>query len=60
MVEKTRGGGFDDLRTVNPQAYPFLLINATKELNKKIEEQNAQIKSLQAQIELIKQLLKKE
>ena len=32
MISKTKTGKYDDLREVNNQAYPFLLINAVKEL----------------------------
>ena len=38
MVEKNVTKDFTDLRSVNNQAYIFLLINAVKELKKEIEE----------------------
>jgi hypothetical protein len=37
MVDKNVTKEFDDLRSVNNQAYIFLLINAVKELQKEIE-----------------------
>lgn len=46
MVEKNKQNGYDDLRSVNNQAYTFLLINAVKELAK----QNA---GLQKRIEAL-------
>jgi hypothetical protein len=38
MVDKTTTKDFTDLRSVNNQAYIFLLINAVKELQKEVEE----------------------
>jgi len=48
MVDKNKQGGYEDLRSVNNQAYTFLLINAVK-------EQQAQIDELKI---LVQQLLK--
>ncbi len=55
MVDKNVTKDFDDLRSVNNQAYIFLLINAVKEQNKKMEEQQKQIDE---QRKMIDQLLK--
>jgi len=38
MVDQTATKDFEDLRSVNNQAYIFLLINAVKELQKEVEE----------------------
>lgn len=46
MVDKSYGSGLQDLRSVNNQAYTFLLINAVKELEQKVEEQQKQIDAL--------------
>ena len=56
MVDKNVTKDFEDLRSVNNQAYIFLLINAVKEQNKKMEEQQKQIDE---QRKMIEQLLKK-
>ncbi len=56
MVDKNVTKDFDDLRSVNNQAYIFLLINAVKEQKKKMEEQQKQIDE---QRKMIEQLLKK-
>ena len=50
MVDKNATKDFDDLRSVNNQAYIFLLINAVKEQNKKIDEQQKQIDELKTLI----------
>jgi len=42
-----------DLRTVNSQAYVFLLINAIQEQQAQIEKQQAQIEELKAQVEVL-------
>ncbi len=46
MVEKNAGGGLPDMRSVNNQAYTFLLINAVKELEQKVQDQQHQIDEL--------------
>jgi hypothetical protein len=56
MVDKNITNDFEDLRSVNNQAYIFLLINAVKEQNKKMEEQQKQIDE---QRKMIEELLKK-
>ncbi len=43
MVDKTGTKDFDDLRTVNNQAYVFLLVNAVKEQDAKIEKLERQL-----------------
>jgi hypothetical protein len=52
MVEKNPEAGYDDLRSVNNQAYTFLLINAVK-------EQQAQIDELKKENATMKQRLEK-
>ncbi|HEV7781446.1 MAG TPA: tail fiber domain-containing protein [Chitinophagaceae bacterium] len=47
MVESNKQGGFDDLKSVNNQAYIFLLINAVKEQQKQIDELKAVIHTIQ-------------
>ncbi|HEY6505316.1 MAG TPA: tail fiber domain-containing protein [Chitinophagaceae bacterium] len=70
MIEKNKQNAYDDLRSVNNQAYTFLLINAIKEQQlqiesqqNKINKQEMDIEKLQAQInelkKLVEQLLKK-
>lgn len=44
MVDKNVTKDFNDLRSVNNQAYIFLLINAVKELQKEVEELKSKIK----------------
>ena len=56
MIEKNKQNGYDDLRSVNNQAYTFLLINAVKEQQQQIEKQQKQIDELK---KLVEQLLKK-
>ncbi len=46
MVDKNVTKDFEDLRSVNNQAYIFLLINAIKEQNKKMDEQQKKIEIL--------------
>jgi len=46
MVDKNVTKDFDDLRSVNNQAYIFLLINAVKEQQKQLEEQRKMIEEL--------------
>jgi hypothetical protein len=55
MVDKNKQGGYEDLRSVNNQAYTYLLINAVKEQQQQIEKQQAQIDELKI---LVQQLLK--
>lgn len=55
MVDKTNTNQFEDLRSVNNQAYTFLLINAVKEQQAQIEKQQKQIDELQ---KIVEQLLK--
>ena len=43
MAEKNKEAGYDDLRSVNNQAYTFLLINAVKELKLQNENQQKEI-----------------
>jgi hypothetical protein len=56
MVDKNVTKDYNDLLSVNNQAYIFLLINAVKEQNKKME---AQQKQIDEQRKLIEQLLNK-
>ncbi len=49
MVDKNVTKDFEDLRSVNNQAYIFLLINAIKEQNKKMDEQQKKIETLTIQ-----------
>jgi len=56
MVEKNKLNGYDDLRSVNNQAYTFLLINAVKEQQQQIERQQQQIDELK---KIVEQLIKK-
>lgn len=46
MVSQKKHGDFTDLREVNNQAYVFLLINAVKEQQNKIEELEKTVKEL--------------
>lgn len=46
MVDKNAAGDFGDLRSVNNQAYIFLLINAVKEQQKQLDEQRKMIEEL--------------
>ncbi len=55
MVGKNKQGGYEDLRSVNNQAYTYLLINAVKEQQEQIEKQQAQIDELKI---FVQQLLK--
>ncbi len=63
MIEKSKQDGYDDLRSVNNQAYTFILINAVKEQQQEIGKQQQQIENQQKQIDdlkkLVEQLLKK-
>ena len=52
MVDKNKQNGFEDLRSVNNQAYVFLLINAVK-------EQQVQIEKLQQEMNELKTRMKK-
>jgi hypothetical protein len=56
MVEKNKQNGYDDLRSVNNQAYTFLLINAVKEQQQQLTKQQQEIDELK---KLVSQLLKK-
>jgi len=47
MVDKNKQDGYDDLRSVNSQAYTFLLINAVKEL----AQQNADLQKRVGELE---------
>jgi hypothetical protein len=55
MVDKTATNEMNDLRSVNNQAYTFLLINAVKELAAQNEKQQKQI---DAQNKIIEELIK--
>jgi hypothetical protein len=46
MVDKNATKDFEDLRSVNNQAYIFLLINAVKEQQKQLDEQRKMIEEL--------------
>jgi hypothetical protein len=50
LVETNNANGITDLRSVNNQAYTFLLINAVKELQQLILEQQKQIDQLKKMI----------
>jgi len=55
MIDKNKQNGYDDLRSVNNQAYTFLLINAVKEQQQQIEKQQKQIESSNEEIKQLKQ-----
>src|SRR6185436_19405576 len=55
MIEKNKQNGYDDLRSVNNQAYTFLLINAVKEQQQQIEKQQKQIESSNAELKQLRQ-----
>jgi hypothetical protein len=57
MVEKNKEKGYEDLRSVNPQAFTYLLINAVKEQQNKIDHLEEELKTLQMQM---KQILSKQ
>jgi hypothetical protein len=59
MVDKVATDGYTDLRSVNNQAYVFLLINAVKEQQSQIEQQKRVNEDLQQQINELKTLLHK-
>jgi hypothetical protein len=48
MVEKNKEAGYEDLRSVNNQAYTFLLINAVKEQQAQIEMQQKLIEDMKS------------
>ncbi len=50
MITKSEGAGYSDLRTLNLQAFNYLLINAIKEQQIEGEKQLEEIKKLKAQI----------
>lgn len=50
MVSKNEGAGYSDLRTLNPQAFPYLLINALQEQQLEGKKQKEEIAILKAQI----------
>ncbi len=51
MIDKITTKDFEDLRSVNNQAYTFLLINAVKELATQKDKQQDQIEILQKQLD---------
>ena len=53
MIEINKQNGYDDLRSVNNQAYTFLLINAVKEQQQQIEKQQNQIDELKKMVETL-------
>jgi hypothetical protein len=53
MVSKKAMGYIKDLREVNNQAYPFLLINAVKELAAENEELKAQLSAVNARLDAL-------
>jgi len=55
MIEKNKQNGYEDLRTVNSQAYTFLLINAVKEQQQQIEKQQKQIETSNDKVEKLNQ-----
>ena len=55
MIEKNKQNGYEDLLTVNNQAYTFLLINAVKEQQGQIEKQQGQIEISNNEVEKLKQ-----
>ncbi len=54
MIEKNKQNGYDDLRSVNNQAYTFLLINAVKEQQLQIEKQQNQIDTSKDEVKQLK------
>jgi len=50
MVEKNKQNGYDDLRSVNNQAYTYLLINAVKELSKQNADLQKRIEELERKL----------
>jgi hypothetical protein len=59
MVEKNREGGYEDLRSVNNQAYTFLLINAVKEQQEKIEKLQSENANMKKDIDTLKRQMEK-
>ena len=53
MIGKNKQNGYDDLRSVNNQAYTFLLINAVKEQQHQIEKQQKQIEKSSEEVKLL-------
>jgi Chaperone of endosialidase len=56
MVEKSEQGSYNDLRSVNNQAFIFLLINAVKEQEQKIEKQQKEIDELRKMVKALADL----
>jgi len=54
MIEKNTANGYTDLRTVNNQAYTFLLINAIKEQQSQIESQQNKINKQESDLEKLR------
>ncbi len=54
MVDKTSTKEMEDMRSVNNQAYIFLLINAVKEENKKIQALEKQVEEQRKMIQALK------
>lgn len=50
MVDKNKQNGYEDLRSVNNQAYTFLLINAIKEQQEQIELLKVQVQQLSEKV----------
>ncbi|HEY6502375.1 MAG TPA: tail fiber domain-containing protein, partial [Chitinophagaceae bacterium] len=55
MIEKNKQNGYNDLRSVNNQAYTFLLINAVKEQQQQIDKQQNQIETSEAKMKQLQQ-----
>ena len=53
MISKSKGAGYDDLRTLNPQAFPYLLINAVQEQQLQIEERQKEIEELKTLVKML-------
>ncbi|MFZ4058152.1 MAG: tail fiber domain-containing protein [Ferruginibacter sp.] len=54
MVDKNHQNGFEDLRSVNNQAYTFLLINAVQTQQQQIEQLQSANNKQQQQIDVLK------
>ena len=55
MIEKNKQNDYDDLRSVNNQAYTFILINAVKEQQQQIEKQQKQIGASEARMKQLQE-----